>query len=785
MKTKKKHQSLEYQNIPYRNICGIYTPIMKMGQYLSIALLTIVMPAITLNAQTFQWVKGLSGSNNVGIIATVADVSGNVYAIGTFSGIADFDPGATVLNLNSTAGRGFLTKFSPSGNLLWARQFGGSDYPISFVASVALDLSGNPVLCGYFSGLQDFNPLNPGVNVVYSSSEHAGFILKYSSSGTFQWVKTIGESGFGCNLSFAEMVVDPSNNILFTGSFSTGPTIGLDFDPGSSTNLLMGTWNGVSWNTTFILKLDAAGNFVWAKKLAVNPSVMSAAPTYGYSIATDASGNVYTAGSFQYSTIVDFDPGTGVHELTAGHYAYDGFILKLNAAGEYVNVIQIAGTEAFANYFKIRTDGAGNIFTSGQYAGTLDFDPGIGTNTLTSHAYNPYDLDSYIAKYSSIGVLQWAKSISGVTTNKINNLCVDNCGNVYSIGDFYGTIDFDPGTSTYNLSTSIQYVHDKFLLKLNNAGDFQYVKSWSAPSQYNQSFSALSLDGSNNIFMGGQFAGTLDFDPGIGATNLSSGTGLSDAFILKLSASSVVPVCTLISSANTAGVLIGNANTGAAVNQMFIGYGYQSMIINCTPTGCAPFTYSWSGTGLSGTGASRVFTPLMHGQYNIVCTVTNSCGCQTTCNIVICVRDIRTPGSVGRVNICHNGTTSDYPVAAINGHIGHGDVLGICNGLPCGLGKKAQTKENINQIDEDNKKETELSVYPNPSNNSFNFNLESISDEPVFIKIYDISGRLVSSISNNKSKQIIVVRDELTNGTYLAEVVQGDFKKTVKLFKIE
>src|SRR5947207_348992 len=64
----------------------------------------------------------------------------------------------------------------------------------------------------------------------------------------------------------------------------------------------------------------------WAKQMGGTGN------EYGYSIALDASGNVYTTGSF--NSTVDFDPGAGIFNLTpAGE---DIFISKLDAAGNFV-----------------------------------------------------------------------------------------------------------------------------------------------------------------------------------------------------------------------------------------------------------------------------------------------------------------------------------------------------------------------------------------------------------------------------------------------------------------
>ena len=85
----------------------------------------------------------------------------------------------------------------------------------------------------------------------------------------------------------------------------------------------------------FICKLDTIGNFIWAKSMGgVNNDA-------GNSITTDAFGNVYTVGMFEYSD-VDFDPGSGVYNLSADPLGTT-FISKLGPAGDFIWAKSIGG----------------------------------------------------------------------------------------------------------------------------------------------------------------------------------------------------------------------------------------------------------------------------------------------------------------------------------------------------------------------------------------------------------------------------------------------------------
>lgn len=268
--------------------------------------------------------------------------------------------------------------------------------------------------------------------------------------------------------------------------------------------------------------------------------------------------------------------------------------------------------------------------------------------------------------------------------------------------------------------------------------------------------------------------------------NVSTGTA-------TVTVNGVVPSCSITSSAS--GTVIGSTTTLAAANQMYLGYGQQSMTLTCTANGAAPFTYSWTGSGLnSNTVANPVFTPTAGGNYTFVCTVTNAYGCQTTCSITICVLDIRVAGGSAnnqKVYLCHlpagnpaNAQTLSISINAVPAHLGNhgGDKLGSC-GMVCGFSKGDVTTGEI-ITEEVTDGQVDLIVYPNPSQNIFKIELESGSQEVVQITVYDLSGKVVLDLKDQKAGETITI-DQLTQaGVYIAEVKQGEFHKFVKLNRI-
>ncbi|MEO8111113.1 MAG: SBBP repeat-containing protein [Ginsengibacter sp.] len=478
------------------------------------------------NSQNFVWANQLGGTDYDHGRSIAVDAAGNIYTTGEFRGTADFDPGAGIFNLSSPGHYDiFVSKTDASGNFLWAKQMGGSTDDMGY--SIATDAGGNVYTTGIFSGTADFDP-GAGAFTMTSGGAYSIFVSKLDAAGNFVWAKKLGgTSDYDQSRSIA---VDASGNVYITGDFY-GTT---DFDPGPAVFDLTSSYDLSP--DVFISKLDASGNFVWTKQLGglYNDNA--------YAITVDGNGNVYTTGNF-YGT-ADFDPGPGIFNMTpiddANYKNYDIFISKLDASGNFVWAKQLGGphvTGSSLNDFgySIAVDAGGNVYTTGYFPGTADFDPGPGVYNLTSSGAT----DIFISKLDASGSFLWAKQMGGSLVDEAYAITTDASGDVYTTGYFYGTADFDPGSGTYNLSsTGGTSDVDIFVSKLDASGNFVWAGQLSGAS-YGYALS-IAVDATESVYTTGYFGGTADFDPGAGLYNLTS-AGADDIFISKLS-SSTLPI---------------------------------------------------------------------------------------------------------------------------------------------------------------------------------------------------------------------------------------------------
>jgi len=200
--------------------------------------------------------------------------------------------------------------------------------------------------------------------------------------------------------------------------------------------------------------LSALGDFVWAMGLG-SPGFDA-----GSDIAVDGDGNVYTTGYF--SGNVDFDPGPGTAYLTAaGYWASDIFVSKLDTNGNFVWAINMGGT-GYEEGAGIAVDGNGNIYITGYFNGTSDFDPGLGVANLTSAGRE----DIFISKLDANGNYLWVKGMGGSEVDQGYSIAVDREGNVYTTGYFQGTADFDPGPDIADLVSAGERTRPEGMISL-------------------------------------------------------------------------------------------------------------------------------------------------------------------------------------------------------------------------------------------------------------------------------------------------------------------------------
>jgi PKD repeat protein len=360
------------------------------------------------------WVKQFGGSsmdqsegNGIAV-----DDSGNVFTTGTILyGGADFDPGPENYYLASTGEMDvFISKLNSDGDFVWAKRFGGARRDIG--NSITSDRNGNLFLTGTFIGQVDFDP---GVtNFLLTSAtqmESDIFICKFQNNGEFKWAGRIGGGSSDVGL---DITTDPFGNVFTTGYFYATT----DFDPGEGVYTLSG-----GSKNAFISKLSNDGNFIWARHFYGRSNI-------AYSIASDKFGNVYTTGEFNATLAepTDFDPGPEVYPLYLTNNAADIFVAKLDSAGLFICAGAIGGPASVIvnRGLGIAVDEDENIFYTGQYTATPDFDPGAGNFYMSTTSSSMDDEDIFVSKLGTPKTQTPLKPSAGFET-QFRKICRNSC----------------------------------------------------------------------------------------------------------------------------------------------------------------------------------------------------------------------------------------------------------------------------------------------------------------------------------------------------------------------
>lgn len=229
-----------------------------------------------------------------------------------------------------------------------------------------------------------------------------------------------------------------------------------------------------------------------------------------------------------FSGTPDFDPSDAGTNSIASVGGQDAFVSKFDVDGNYewTKTWGGSGTETAS---RVSVDGNGDIYVTGSFQSTVDFDPGVGTAYATSTG----GTDVFLNKLDADGNYEWTKTWGG-TGNESgpSSLAVSPTDDVYVLSFFTGTLDFDPGVGTAYATSSGNY--DVAVSKFSADGTFQWVKTWGGTNV--DIATGLIVGDDESLYVTGYFAGTTDLDPGAG-TSAATSAGSYDGFMVKLDSS--------------------------------------------------------------------------------------------------------------------------------------------------------------------------------------------------------------------------------------------------------
>jgi hypothetical protein len=327
----------------------------------------------------------------------------------------------------------------------------------------------------------------------------------------------IGIGSTGVDFSTG-ITTDAAGNFYVTGTFQGK----VDFKPGTGSVFLTAKGQG----SAFVAKYTSTGALVWAKMLGSELDATNRSP-FGVAgrIAVDKSGNVYTTGIFNKTE--DFAPSPG----TGG----DIYITKLDTNGNIVWNLGI-GSSGLDGGTGIAVDGSNNVLVTGTYSGTVDFAPGKSTTVkLTSQGQE----DAFLAKYTNTGKLVWVRGLGGAQADAGIGVAVDSLNEPFVVGVIESNnANVYDGVHAPTVQIQQNGVAGAFIVKASPTGNLLRARSLTGLGFAAAAGIGVAIDPSDNVFVAGAFAGTVDFDPGAGTSAFTSAGG-SDGFIAKFSGGKV------------------------------------------------------------------------------------------------------------------------------------------------------------------------------------------------------------------------------------------------------
>jgi len=439
--------------------------------------------------------------------AVATDASGNLYIAGKFTGTATF---SSAILISQGSEDIFISKFTPDGSLVWAKSYGSTGADEALSVNVAP--SGSIYLSGVYGGAMTF-----GSSSITGKGGRDIFLAKLDADGDPVWAK--GYGGTGDDRAYA-VSLDAQENVYAGGIISVTTTNNAKID-----------FEGVELSSSgnydmFIAKFDKDGGFKWVRGFG------STGDDRVHALVADDLGNIYATGLL-VGTVNFVTPGKTESVTSRG--GEDTYVLKMDTSGDVVWIKNFGGPNQEYG-MAIDLDSEGNIYSTGFFQTTANFDTGSGNTSFTTTG----NRDIYISKLNPSGDLIWARQLSGGQDDRGLGIKVAVDGNVYAVGYTSQTTAVykfmaGPRPSAFYLD-NIDQGENAYITKLNSNGDFLWLKGIGGAA--GDRALGLVTDISNRLYVTGYIGGNATYDE---VETLTS-VGGNDGFLVKINPDGTLPV---------------------------------------------------------------------------------------------------------------------------------------------------------------------------------------------------------------------------------------------------
>jgi hypothetical protein len=489
-------------------------------------------------AQRLDWAAVMGGSEQSSGKDIAMDKTGNVFSVGRYSAgqligsvAADFDPGPGQV-LFSQSGN-YLSKLNSNGTFGFVKRFANSVVGGVEISQIALDSIGNIFLAGRVYLTADLDPGTPTVMYTDSTNGTDLIVYKFSPTGNMLWYKiwpiATPDFVYGCEIN--ELELDQSGNLILVGVLYGD----IDFDLGPDT---ASAWGNFSFPSSFLLKLDVNGNYLWDYTIDINTN--NSPFNFMANCAINNQNEIYVVGSF-WGDINFFSPDT--FTLT-GNGFYDTYILKISESGG-LQWAKAFGGGAYETVSDIHYSNDGNLYLAAAYgSSTVVLANDTSSIVMLGDSINTI---SALIKMNESGNFEWVRYLknSNLNVSSVSPIAVktDSIGQVYfmNVGQT-GTTYTNFGIDTLTINTSGETC--SFVNKY--AADGTFIRSSAAIGDYRIIAKSMVMDKNASIAFTGELMSNMyivnapnpnpiDADPDTSRFSIFSayGTGEAGIFVIK------------------------------------------------------------------------------------------------------------------------------------------------------------------------------------------------------------------------------------------------------------
>jgi hypothetical protein len=425
----------------------------------------------TFGTDDLGWAAGLVADGGHLVVRDVAaDSSGNVYAVGEFSGAADFDAGPGLHVVAAPPGEsGFVAAYTVTGAFRWVSTFGRSmPDGQAFVRpmGVAVAASGRVIVAGSYDaggGTVDFDPGRTlAGDQALASAGDDGFVLKLTSDNRLLWVARL--AGAESRDRVFDVAVDAAGGICVVGSASGK----LDANPAADAEMPILNSGGTDG---FAIKLSAAGVYEWSA------SVAGRGADAAFAVAAARDGSFVVGGSFERQADID---AAGRQLVSAG--GSDGYLVRISAAGVTTWGSRIGGVGDDA----VRGLADGGLLENGSVdqrfvvVGSIGGDASYaraGAAPVAAAFQAAGGIDSFVAAVANDGNLLWSRTLESPANDAALGVATDSTGGIVVIGRAEGVIlpnDILNGAAADDPNAGI----DGFAVGLKSDGAVRWKRHW-------------------------------------------------------------------------------------------------------------------------------------------------------------------------------------------------------------------------------------------------------------------------------------------------------------------